>query len=149
MNGALARWESRATDSLTVNYISYPNQPANWLFLAYVIFPIYLSCLGAVRPYRHVWESGARPLLELVERTLHTRDENTKRPKEAAIPEAWGAWGLGPKNRTNGYGSKLYHQDMDRRLWSIPLSSVLFGVPIFDPQPHVDAEALGAFESLS
>mmetsp|Transcript_27408 Transcript_27408/g.65142 ORF Transcript_27408/g.65142 Transcript_27408/m.65142 type:complete len:506 (-) Transcript_27408:97-1614(-) len=28
-----------------------------------------------------------RPLLELVERTLHTRDENTKRPKEAAIPE--------------------------------------------------------------
>ena len=42
----------------------------------------------------------------------------------------------------NGYGSKLNHQDMDRRFRSmLPHTRVPFEVPIIDPQPNPEAQS--------
>ena len=38
----------------------------------------------------------------------------------------------------DGHGSKLSHQELDRRFWSMfPFSRASFWVPVCDPQPDV------------
>ena len=45
-------------------------------------------------------------------------------------------WSLGVGAAEVDCGSKLNHQDMDRRFESlVPFTRLLFWLPIFDPQP--------------
>ena len=54
-------------------------------------------------------------------------------PRQAARPGPARNHG----SQASGYGSKLNHQELDRKFWSmLPLTKAPFRVPILDPQPN-------------